>query len=98
MRRSLRRGGAGVEKCWEKESYFKLTNETVRFMPFDLGVMQGARSDRVITHVVKVIFSHSTKDTPTIMDVHFIGPQVSRVVVIGVNGVSKSIGHENVGW
>ena len=57
MRRSLRRGGAGVEKCWEKESYFKLTNETVRFMPFDPGVMQGARSgSRVIMHHVRVIF------------------------------------------
>ena len=88
-----------MEKCLEKEYYFKLTNEMMKFTLFEPGVVQGARSgSRVIMHMVKVIFQYSMKDTPTIMDVNFIVPQVSRVVVIGVNGVSKSISHAKVGW
>merc|ERR1712139_312065 len=80
-----------VEKNPEKKAYFELSNETMRFVFPEPGLLEGVKSrSKVILRMNNVDFTYPTKDKPTIMDVSLTVSQVSRVAVIGANGAGKS--------
>merc|ERR1711981_924843 len=80
-----------VEKYPEKNAYFELSNETMKFTFPDPGAMEGVKSrSKVVLRMNSVTFQYATKDKPTIMDVSLTVSQVSRVAVIGANGAGKS--------
>jgi len=80
-----------VEKYPEKQSYFELSNEIMKFVFPEPGAMEGVKSrSKVILRMDKVTFQYPTKDKPTVMDVSLTVSQVSRVAVIGANGAGKS--------
>merc|ERR1711981_1413912 len=80
-----------VEKYPEKNAYFELSNETMKFTFPDPGALEGVKSrSKVILRMNSVTFQYPTKDKPTIMDVSLTVSQVSRVAVIGANGAGKS--------
>merc|ERR1712232_1333977 len=80
-----------VEKYPEKNAYFELSNETMKFTFPDPGALEGVKSrSKVVLRMNNVTFQYPTKDKPTIMDVSLTVSQVSRVAVIGANGAGKS--------
>merc|ERR1711981_1210635 len=80
-----------VEKYPEKNAYFELSNETMKFTFPDPGVLEGVKSrSKVVLRMNNVTFQYPTKDKPTIMDVSLTVSQCSRVAVIGANGAGKS--------
>merc|ERR1719198_1389437 len=80
-----------VEKYPEKNAYFELSNETMKFTFPDPGALEGVKSrSKVILRMNNVTFQYPTKDKPTIMDVSLTVSQCSRVAVIGANGAGKS--------
>merc|ERR1712190_82046 len=80
-----------VEKYPEKQSYFELRNDVMKFTFPEPGSMEGVKSrSKVVLRMNNVTFQYPTKDKPTIMDVSLTVSQVSRVAVIGANGAGKS--------
>merc|ERR1719486_1434991 len=80
-----------VEKHPEKNAYFELSNDIMKFTFPEPGAMEGVKSrSKVILRMNNVHFKYPTKDKPTIMDVSLTVSQVSRVAVIGANGAGKS--------
>merc|ERR1719198_2795711 len=80
-----------VEKYPEKNAYFELSNETMKFTFPDPGALEGVKSrSKVVLRMNNVTYQYPTKDKPTIMDVSLTVSQVSRVAVIGANGAGKS--------
>merc|ERR1712232_313795 len=80
-----------VEKYPEKQSYFELRNDVIKFTFPEPGSMEGVKSrSKVVLRMNNVTFQYPTKDKPTIMDVSLTVSQVSRVAVIGANGAGKS--------
>jgi len=80
-----------VEKYPEKNAYFELSNETMKFTFPTPGSLEGVKSrSKVILRMDKVTFTYPTKEKPTIVDVGLTVSQVSRVAVIGANGAGKS--------
>merc|ERR1711988_1881668 len=80
-----------VEKYPEKNAYFELSNETMKFTFPDPGALEGVKSrSKVVLRMNNVTFQYPTKDKPTIMDVSLTVSQCSRVAVIGANGAGKS--------
>merc|ERR1712176_339673 len=80
-----------VEKHPEKNAYFEISDETMKFAFPEPGPLEGVKSrSKVILRMNNVSFTYPTKDKPTIMDVSLTVSQVSRVAVIGANGAGKS--------
>merc|ERR1719221_374558 len=80
-----------VQKYPEKQSYFELRNDVMKFTFPEPGSMEGVKSrSKVVLRMNNVTFQYPTKDKPTIMDVSLTVSQVSRVAVIGANGAGKS--------
>merc|ERR1719443_1747761 len=80
-----------AEKYPEKNAYFELSNETMKFTFPDPGALEGVKSrSKVVLRMNNVTFQYPTKDKPTIMDVSLTVSQCSRVAVIGANGAGKS--------
>merc|ERR1712012_410462 len=80
-----------VEKYPEKQAYFELSNETMKFTFPEPGPLEGVKSrSKVILRMNNVTFTYPTKEKPTIFDVNLTVSQVSRVAVIGANGAGKS--------
>merc|ERR1712087_993764 len=80
-----------VQKYPEKQSYFELRNDVMKFTFPEPGSMEGVKSrSKVVLRMNNVTFQYPTKDKPTIMDVNLTVSQVSRVAVIGANGAGKS--------
>merc|ERR1711904_458722 len=80
-----------VEKYPEKNAYFELSNETMKFTFPDPGALEGVKSrSKGVLRMNNVTFQYPTKDKPTIMDVSLTVSQCSRVAVIGANGAGKS--------
>merc|ERR1712216_451480 len=80
-----------VEKYPEKNAYFELSNETMKFTFPDPGALEGVKSrSKVVLRMNSVTFQYPPKDKPTIMDVSLTVSQCSRVAVIGANGAGKS--------
>jgi len=80
-----------VEKHPEKNAYFEISNESMKFTFPEPGPLEGVKSrSKVILRMNNVTFTYPTKTKPTIMDVSLTVSQVSRVAVIGANGAGKS--------
>merc|ERR1711871_612062 len=80
-----------VEKYPEKESYFELSNDIMKFTFPEPGAMEGIKSrSKTVLKMTDVTFQYPTKDKPTIMNVNLTVSQVSRVAVIGANSAGKS--------
>merc|ERR1712176_1216127 len=80
-----------VEKHPEKNAYFEISNESMKFTFPEPGPLEGVKSrSKVILRMNNVTFTYPTKDKPTIFDVSLTVSQVSRVAVIGANGAGKS--------
>jgi len=80
-----------VEKFPEKQAYFELRNDVMKFVFPEPGAMEGVKSrSKVILRMTNVIYQYPTKDKPTIVDINLTVSQVSRVAVIGANGAGKS--------
>merc|ERR1739844_621999 len=80
-----------VDKYPEKNAYFEISNESMKFTFPEPGPMEGVKSrSKVVLRMNNVSFQYPTKDKPTIMDVNLTVSQVSRVAVIGANGAGKS--------
>merc|ERR1712012_74111 len=80
-----------VEKYPEKQAYFELSNETMKFTFPEPGPLEGVKSrSKTVLKMQNVTFQYPTKDKPTIFDVNLTVSQVSRVAVIGANGAGKS--------
>merc|ERR1719456_976745 len=80
-----------VEKYPEKQGYFELKNDVVKFVFPKPGALEGVKSkSKGIMKMAGVTFQYPTRDTPTVMDIGLQVSQVSRVAVIGPNGAGKS--------
>merc|ERR1739844_339695 len=80
-----------VDKYPEKNAYFEISNESMKFTFPEPGPLEGVKSrSKVVLRMNNVTFTYPTKDKPTIMDVSLTVSQVSRVAVIGANGAGKS--------
>eukprot|EP00397_Hematodinium_sp_SG-2012_P002972 GEMP01002980.1.p1 GENE.GEMP01002980.1~~GEMP01002980.1.p1 ORF type:complete len:1027 (+),score=279.41 GEMP01002980.1:472-3552(+) len=80
-----------VEKHPEKQGYFELKNDVVKFVFPEPGPLEGIKSrTKIILKMTDVFFTYPTKKDPTIMDINLKVTQVSRVAVIGANGAGKS--------
>jgi len=80
-----------VEKYPEKQGYFELKNDVVKFVFPEPGPLEGIKSrTKIILKMTDVAFTYPTKTEPTIMNINLKVTQVSRVAVIGANGAGKS--------
>merc|ERR1711998_810923 len=80
-----------VETYPEKEGYFKLKNDVVKFSFPVPGPLEGVKSkSKALVKLTNVTFQYPTRQTPTIFDVCLQASRVSRVAVIGANGAGKS--------
>jgi elongation factor 3 len=80
-----------VEKYPEKQSYFELRNDKVKFVFPAPGPLEGVKSKgRAILKMKDVTFTYPTKSTPTVFDINLSVCMLSRVAVIGANGAGKS--------
>ena len=91
------RGTAGkildefVAKYPEKQGYFELKNDVIKFEFPKPGPLAGVKSlSKALVKLSKVSFQYPSRDTPTIFDVDLQASRVSRVAVIGANGAGKS--------
>merc|ERR1712118_640757 len=80
-----------VETYPEKEGYFKLKNDVVKFSFPVPGPLEGVKSkSKALVKLTNVTYQYPTRQTPTIFDVCLQASRVSRVAVIGANGAGKS--------
>jgi len=80
-----------VEKYPEKNSYFELRNDKVKFVFPEPGPIEGVKSKgKTLLKMTKVTFTYPTKKTPTVFDIDLTCCMLSRVAVIGANGAGKS--------
>merc|ERR1712118_240052 len=80
-----------VETYPEKEGYFKLKNDVVKFSFPVPGPLEGVKSkSKALVKLTNVTYQYPTRQTPTIFDVCLEASRVSRVAVIGANGAGKS--------
>ena len=79
-----------VEKYPEKKTYFKLSNEMMKFAFSEPGPLEGTKScNKVILRMTSMDFQCPTQDKPTSVDMALTVRQDCRVAVIGANGATK---------
>ena len=76
-----------VEKYPEKQGYFELKNDVMKFDFPDPGRLEGSKC---ILKMKKVTFQYPIRDKPTVFDISLICSTSSRVSVVGPNGAGKS--------
>jgi len=80
-----------VEQFPEKNGYFELKNDNVKFVFPEPGPLEGVKSiSKVLLKMKDVTFTYPTRDTPTIKNVCIECSRMSRVGVVGANGAGKS--------
>merc|ERR1719195_2557757 len=80
-----------VEKYPEKNSYFMLRNDKVKFVFPEPGPIEGVKSKgRALLKMTNVTCTYPTKKEPTVFDINLSACMLSRVAVIGANGAGKS--------
>lgn len=80
-----------VEKYPEKQGYFELKNDIVKFIFPDPGPLDGVKSiSKSIMKMNNVSYRYPIRDKPTIVDVALEVSRISRVAVIGPNGAGKT--------
>ena len=80
-----------VEAHPEKQGYFELKNDVMKFEFPEPTPLEGVKSmSKSILRMKHIYFTYPTRDKPTIMDVSLECSRISRVAVIGANGAGKS--------
>ena len=80
-----------VEKYPEKQGYFELKNDVVKFVFPEPGPLEGVKSiSKSIMKMNGVSYQYPIRDTPTITDIGLEVSRISRVAVIGPNGAGKT--------
>lgn len=79
-----------VEKYPEKQGYFELKNDVMKFEFPDPGLLDGKKGNKTLLKMNNVTFQYPVRDKPTIMDISLSCSLSSRVAVIGPNGAGKS--------
>jgi len=80
-----------VEKYPEKQGYFELKNDVIKFVFPEPGPLDGVKSmSKSIMKMNGVAYQYPIRDTPTIVDIGLEVSRVSRVAVIGPNGAGKT--------
>merc|ERR1712032_1015479 len=75
----------------EKNSYFMLRNDRVKFVFPEPGPIEGVKSKgRALLKMTNVTFTYPTKSEPTVFDINLSACMLSHVAVIGANGAGKS--------
>jgi elongation factor 3 len=75
----------------EKQGYFELKNDVVKFSFLVPGNLEGVKSrSKALVKLSNVSFQYPSRTAPTIMGVNLMASRVSRVAVIGANGAGKS--------
>ena len=77
-----------VETYPEKQGYFVLKNDVMRFSFPEPGRMES--NNHVILRMTDVTFQYPIRDTPTVTNISLMCSLSSRVAVIGPNGAGKS--------
>merc|ERR1711871_899989 len=80
-----------VENNPEKQGYFELKNDVMKFKFPDPGYIEGLKSKgQPMLKMENVYFQYPIRDKPTVMDINLKCSRSSRVAVIGPNGAGKS--------
>ena len=80
-----------VEAHPEKQGYFELKNDVMKFEFPEPTPLEGVKSmSKSILRMKHIYFTYPTRDKATIMDVSLECSRISRVAVIGANGAGKS--------
>merc|ERR1719203_407079 len=80
-----------VEKYPEKNSYFELRNDKVKFVFPEPGPIEGVKSKgKALLKMTDVTFTYPRNTKPTVFDIKLSCCMLSRVAVIGANGAGKS--------
>jgi elongation factor 3 len=80
-----------VEKFPEKQGYFELKNDLVKFVFPEPGILEGVKSmSKSIMKMNNCTFTYPTRTKPTVFDITLECSRASRVAVIGPNGAGKS--------
>jgi len=80
-----------VEKYPEKQGYFELKNDVVKFIFPKPGPLQDVKSKtKAIMKMKDVQYQYPSRDSPTVTEIGLQVSQASRVAVIGPNGAGKS--------
>ena len=80
-----------VEKYPEKQGYFELKNDIVKFVFPEPGPLEGVKSiSKSVMKMNGVSYQYPIRDTPTIVDIGLEVSRISRVAVIGPNGAGKT--------
>merc|ERR1711871_684174 len=80
-----------VENNPEKQGYFELKNDVMKFKFPDPGYIEGLKSKgQPMLKMENVNFQYPIRDKPTVMDINLKCSRSSRVAVIGPNGAGKS--------
>jgi elongation factor 3 len=80
-----------VAKYPEKQGYFELKNDVMKFVFPEPTLIEGVKSkSKALIKMSDVTFQYPTRDTPTVFNVNLGASRVSRVAVIGANGAGKS--------
>tara|TARA_Y100000389_G_scaffold204506_1_gene257508 strand:+ start:15151 stop:18276 length:3126 start_codon:yes stop_codon:yes gene_type:complete len=80
-----------VDKYPEKNGYFELKSDVVKFSFPEPGPLENVKSmSKTLLKMVGVTFQYPTRDTPTVFDICLECSRISRVGVIGANGAGKS--------
>ena len=80
-----------VENYPEKNGYFVLKNDVMKFTFPEPKLLEGTKSaSKAILKMKNVYFQFPIRDKPTVMDINLSCSMSSRVAVIGPNGAGKS--------
>ena len=80
-----------VKRFPEKDGYFALKNDMVKFQFPEPGPLENIKSmSRHILKMKNVTFTYPGRDAPTVVDVNLECSRISRVGVLGANGAGKS--------
>ena len=79
-----------VEKYPEKQGYFELKNDIMKFEFPEPGLLDGKKGNKALLKMNNVTFQYPIRDKPTVFNISLHCSMSSRVAVIGPNGAGKS--------
>jgi elongation factor 3 len=79
-----------VAKFPEKQGYFELKNDVIKFDFPEPGLLDGKKGNKPILRMTDVTFQYPIRDKPTVTNISLQCSLSSRVAVIGPNGAGKS--------
>ena len=79
-----------VDKYPEKQGYFELKNDVMKFEFPEPGLLDGKKGNKVLLKMSNVTFQYPIREKPTVFNISLSCSMSSRVAVIGPNGAGKS--------